>query len=190
MTYDPATGMEFDPRGEEKGVFATFYIYPEPHNARSEVEGRPIFVDKEYIRIITAGDTRGTVERRVTPEDIARFPRQYAQFKQGLEQLGSGTPVEQWPYLSPARIAELKAANVRTVEALAELPDSFLPKIGMGGMELRQRAAAWLESAKSSAPLDKALAENKDLKDQLAVLQRNYDELAAIVRSLKEKADA
>lgn len=68
-----------------------------------------------------------------------------------------GTPLETWPIVNRAQVAQLKHVNVFTVEDLAELPDSALPNTGLGlnAREIRAKAQAWLKQAEGGAAIAK-----------------------------------
>lgn len=130
-----------------------FHMDAFQNKAKSEQEGRPIFDEKEMVRIVLPGDKHLTWVGEVTDEHRQRWPEQYAAFKRGEERAASGTPLEQWtsPNMTRSRVAELKALNILAVEELASVPDSALTKIGMGARELREEARAYIDSAKDNS---------------------------------------
>lgn len=190
--YDSTTGMNFDPKAQDVS-FPEFSVRAIQNNFRSEREGRAVFDNIEYVKIITPGDKRSVPECAVKDEHRARWPRQYEAFKNNLEVVADGTPLEAWPLISmnPALIAELKAANIRTVEALANLSDGLLAVVGMGGREWRGKAINYLNDADAGAALAAAEAKAQTLVDELAVKDRQIAELSAAVQKLTgEKLDA
>jgi predicted MPP superfamily phosphohydrolase len=87
-----------------------------------------------------------------------------------------GTPLEEVPFLTVSQIAELKGLNVYTLEQLAGIADTHSRHF-MGFNSMKQKAVAYLESAKSAAPitamkleLEKRDAEIEVLKQQVAKL--------------------
>lgn len=167
---DSATGMDFRPRNEtEDRAIAEFYVEAVPNNFRTEKEGRPIFDDVEFVKILVPGDRRTEVVRRVTEEHRYRWPRQYEAFQRGIIPAEEGTPIEQWPPITPAMAKTLAFLNIRTVEALAAVSDTALAEIGLGARELRQKAIAWL-GAIDPQGLANANAEIAELKAQMAQL--------------------
>jgi hypothetical protein len=177
MAYDPSTGMNF---GEQKETaIAEFYNEAVQNNFKTGQEGRPIFDDKIFIRIMIPGDRHTVVERPCKDEDKQRFPVQWARFQLQESQTADGTPLEQWPMMTPALVRTFKASNVPTVEALANVSDGNLNNLGMGAREWRERAKAYLDHAKDSAASSRLLAENEDMKAQLATMQANLDNLIA-----------
>lgn len=100
----------------------------------------------------------------------------------------SGTPIEEWALVNASRAALLKSVGIVSVEQLAEVPESQFHNIGMGALELRQKARDWLESAKNNKASMEAKAENKKLQDQINKLQSDMDALADAVNEELDEA--
>ncbi len=164
-----------------QGARAEFYSKPKQDDAKTEAEGRPIFVPVEYVRIETPGDRSNIIERPARPEDLARFRAQYRAFKENRSQdEASGTLLSAWGDVPPERVEELAYFKVRTVEQLAALSDENLPKIGAGGSKERQRARDYIETMKGRAPVMQLRAE----------LEKRDADNEAMKRQLKEQAEA
>lgn len=99
-----------------------------------------------------------------------------------------GTPIRNWPGVSPAQAHAVIDANVRTVEELAEATEEAISRIGMGGRALKMKAIAWLESSKNSGALAEEVTalrvENEALKErdseretELKALSKRLDEM-------------
>lgn len=151
-----------------------FYVKSIQNMFETEKQGRAIYQDVEWVDILIPGDTKTKVSRKVIAEDKHRWPQYYQAYQLKKEAPVTGTPIEQWPILSPAKVDELKTVNIKTIEDLASLPDQYLEVLGMGGRELKIKASAYLESAAGTADiqalrseLDRAKQENTDLKDQI-----------------------
>ena len=156
-----------------------FYTEPIENKAQSEKEGRPIFEDKEMVEVRMPGDRSmtwtGTVEDRAHPGGMnakERWPQHYEAFKRNEQKATVGTPLEMWPQLTRARVAELKSQSILTVEEYADVPDNALPKIGMNARAEREKARAFLASAKDTAYSSAMAAENAMLKERLARLEQ------------------
>jgi hypothetical protein len=145
-----------------------FYRHAEQNSFRSREEGRKIFEEKVYIRIMSPADRLSVVERAATDQDKLRFSRQYEAFMAGLEQLSVGTPVSELGGISPAQVLELRALKVDTVEQLAGMPDTTVQLLGIGGQDLKRRAAAFLARTQN---VDALAAQNVDLQKQISELQ-------------------
>ncbi|WP_028747987.1 hypothetical protein [Rhizobium mesoamericanum] len=165
---------------ESTGIYAQFTIEPVEQTFKSKEAGRPIFEDREFVRIIIAGDKHTEVYREATETDKERFHEPYERFKRGLsarEQI-TGTPLSQWPQMSSSQVKEYEALNIYTVEALAALSDTMKQKIGMGANETVAAAQAFLESAKNSSVASSLAAENERLRNDLQVLQEQVRALS------------
>ena len=165
----------------EPNVYATFEMNPVQQIAASEKAGRPIFADKEFIRIITAADKRSEVYREVTDGDRDRFHEQYKRFKEGLEGKDQivGTRLSEWPHLTASQVKELEGINIMTVEQLAALTDTAKQTLGMGANTLVAAARAYLESAKDSSTAVALAAENERLRNDVTMLTEQVKELAS-----------
>lgn len=155
-------------RALDSQLHVQFYRHAELNSFRSTAEGRKIFEDHVYIRIMAPANRQNVIERRATDEDKERFPLHYTQFIQGQEQLAIGTPLAELYGLTPSQVLELKALKVETVEQLAGLPDTTVQLLGIGGQELKRRAAAWLARASGT---DALAAQNVQLQKELAELR-------------------
>jgi hypothetical protein len=160
-----------------------FYIEAIEHPGKSAEAGRPIHVDKEFVSIINPG-SRDEHVAKVDQSVIARYPEQYKRWKEQNRNVVEGTPLEQWPAMTPSQVRDLKSQNVFTVEHLVEMPDSTLQKLGHGMMDLRKKAKAYLEFAKDSAIAQKYAVENENLKSQIELLKA---EIAKIGEKVNKK---
>lgn len=161
--------------GTDAGLFVQFYLEAVKDEEETLKAGRPIFFDREYIKIIPVGDKNTVVCEPVTEEYKHRWPAQYAAFKAQQHQPQEGTPIDQWPPLTKSQVLTFKAANVHTVEQLANVSDGNLANLGIGARELREKAIAYLKTAEGAAPtlalqsqLDDAMKQIEALKNQLA----------------------
>lgn len=180
----------YDPREEAKGLVIQFFSDARKNNAKSLEEGREVYEEKEFVKIVPIGDRTTEIIREATEKDKERFAPWYEAFKKNQEMPVSGTPLEEWPSVGVAKIKELKSANVRTVEELAAISDAHLKAIGLGGVELREKARAFLEAAKDGAAIQKYADENTKLKEEIQFLNKKIEELEAIIkeeRAVKRK---
>lgn len=183
--YDSITGMSY---GKQEGqrAFVRFFMATEQNNFRSEQEGHPVYDDVEYVSIITPGDTRSEVIRAATPQHKREYAPQYAAFKEGITLAPEGSPLEHWPPLTPAQIANFKAVGIHTVEQLAEVSDGNLANLGRGARTIRERAKAWLEQAGGGAPLDRLIAENEKLRAEAEVRDNTIGAMQAQLAKLEK----
>lgn len=167
-------------------TFPRFYRDKAENGFKSAQEGRPVYDDVEMVEIIIPGQNQSIATERVKQHHKERWPSQYAAWKAGLEAVHDGSPLELWPPLTPAQIANLKALNVHTVEQLAAVDDQALGRIGMGARDLREKAKAYLTNAERGQALSQAMAKIATLEATIESMKANYDDLAAKARQLAE----
>lgn len=121
------------------------------------------------------------LQERMPAEWADHFFRLYEGFKAGKEPPVQGTPVINWPGLSPSQTKLLLSLHLRAVEDVAQMNEETIARLGMGGRALKDRAIAWLAAAKDIGTVAEASAalkvENEELKranetmsQQIAVL--------------------
>lgn len=146
--------------------------------------GRPIFDDVEVVEVRIAGNrtnvgvypahafarwiTDPTTGDQSQQTYAQRWPEQYKRFKEHRQQIAAGTPVDELPFLTAGKRAELKALSIYTAEALAGLDGQELKNLGQGGRDLKNQAIAYLENAAGSADVVRMASEIEELKAQLA----------------------
>jgi acyl-CoA-binding protein len=160
---------DFENPNSEKGIYAKFYFFPVEDTRQSAEAGRPVFVDKEFVEIIAAGNQNNIVRRPVGRMDIDRFPRQYALFKQGDAEQMIGTPLTEVPWVTRAQVEEFAYRKIRTLENLAEMSDAQCNAPGM--YDMKNKAKSWLQKANEAAPFTAMHAEMDALRAELAALK-------------------
>lgn len=165
----------------DDSLFVVFYMGILRNDAKSTAEGRPIFDDVEFARIMAPGDRNNVIDRPATAEDRRRFSKQYALFKEGKKEDDqiSGTRLTDWPMLSRAQCEEFRYLGLRTVEQLAEVRDDILTRVP-GMHNLKQVAKVWLGKAKNTA---EAALQAKEAADKDARIQT----LESALRDLSER---
>lgn len=161
---------------------AIFHMEAVENKFETQKQGRPIFNDVPFVKVLIPGDKTSVVDRKVKDEDKVRWSAQWERFQAGQAEAVSGTPIETWPLLNKSQVATMKALNILTIEALAELSDTGLGKIGMGARDLQKRARQHLSpQAEVVTDLRSELAEVKADKNALAAqLQEAVRRIAAL----------
>lgn len=157
------------------------------NNFKSAQEGRPIYDEKDFVRIMTPGDTKTTVYRAATNQDKKRFHKAWANYERGLEEVTDGTPLDQWNQISKSQTKELAHVNVRTVEHLIGMSDANIQRMGPGYAQLRDRAKQYLKSSTDDADKAKAERENAELREKMALME---EQIAALSAGKSETDDA
>lgn len=164
---------------EPSAVLARFFIRPAKNQAASIAEDRPVFENREYVEILYPGDR---LQAPVFPADAQapsddgspitykeKYRASYEAFLRDAEAL-DGTPLHNLG-LDKARIAELHALNIKTLEHLAGLPETAWRKLGPGGDALIEQARAILDRARNGRSASEIAQENALLKAELDMLR-------------------
>lgn len=169
----------------EPTVQVRFFQHPMLHGKQSIEAGRQVFVDVPHVEIVVAGQDKQRFVGPVNEQHEARFPEEYALFLKGEQMVRVGTPIEQWPQLTPSQVLMLKQINVYCVEEVANLSDENVRNAGPGGYKLRDDAAKFLTLATAAADAGKM----EELQKQMATLLKANEALAAQVADLQKPAE-
>lgn len=156
----------------EPGVQVKFFKHPMLHGLKSKEAGRQVFVDVDHVEIVVAGQDKQKFVGPVNEQIEARFPEEHALFLKGKDEVRVGTPIEQWPQLTPSQVLMLKQINIYSVEDVASLSDENVKNVGPGGYKMRDDAAKFLKSA------------------QVAVDASKIDEMFKVMAELKAANEA
>lgn len=186
---------------EERPPFVRFEVRAEEDRQASLEAGHYVGRDVHYA-LITPMGSKDCIERKADEwfdklkQDVAegRCPREwlaafkeiYKEWCEGREAPVNGTPITDWPPVSPSQVKTLLSLHVRTVEDLAAANEEVLSRIGMGGRALKQRAVDWLASAASTGV---ASGEITALKTQNENLQARNEQLEIQLKELAAKVD-
>lgn len=156
-----------------------FKEIPVKNGVESEKSGRPVY-DAVLHCIITPPGNLLSVPAICTEDHKRRFPFHWQQYQnnKGVGLVVQGTPIDEWPALDVGQRETLKASKFYTVEQIANASDAQVQMMGMGGMAMRQKAAAWLNQAQGSAAAMQQAAENESLKRQLATMQEQINAIS------------
>lgn len=187
---------------KERPAYVKFERVAVEDKAASNVAGRYVAKDVD-MAYITPPYSRDIFKMKVTDwlanmkQDVAngRLPEEWAQnyrkaydaWKNGQELPLNGTPIKGWGVISPAVQEELIRLNVRTVEDLARVTDEGQRAIGMGAIDLKNKAAAWLAQMEDKGGVTMKMAaleqQNAQLQGNVATLERQVKELLAVVKT-------
>ena len=156
----------------DQGVNMEFYKDSVPSMIQSEQAGHPVFVEKDFVRIMIPGSQNTIIEVPADDTHKRRFPLQWAKYQAGEKNSEmTGWKLEEWPAINSAQVKTLKYMGIFTVEQLSGISDTGAQAVGQGGMELRTRAKAAVGAAKDGAAVEKQALENKRLSDELETLK-------------------
>ena len=139
----------------------------------------PIMRKIDFVTIRVPGDKTFYSHRPVRAADKIRFRAKYEAFKNASGEPFEGTPVEQMPEIKPSQVETLKYVGITTIEQLAKISDGSPMMSMMGGVGLKQRAAAWVSKNRRSSLVTQTNEAFKERDDQIAQLQEQVKALLA-----------
>lgn len=170
----------------DSGLFVEFY-YHEPVDGwasreKSNEQQRNVVVKlakQPFIRIMVPGDKTSEFTCAVSESHKQRFPRQWLAWQISEGVIGNdgdipGWKISEWDELSEDLCRELTYMRFQTVEQIAGASDKQIQGIGMGGLQLREKARVALRNkmgAETRAALEAKDAENAELKARMASLE-------------------
>jgi hypothetical protein len=132
----------------------------------------------------------GVKQERIPARWYTEYKAAYERFKLTQENPEFGTPIKSWPLVTPAQSAAILAANIRTIEDLADANEEAVMRIGMGGRALKEKARAWLDSAKdtgaTAAELDSLRTKNAELEARDTERQAQFEAMERRLKALEK----
>ena len=160
-----------------------FYQRAINNEFKSALEGRPIMEMRDFILIEVPGDNLTVIDTFSCDEHKERFPVQWARYQnEKIDGDIEGTLLHDWPVLNAAVAAELKHFKFYTVEQVAAASDAQLNTLGMAAgmspLALRDKAKAYLGSAKDTALVQQQADELSKRDEIIARMEAQIAELA------------
>jgi hypothetical protein len=159
-------------------LLVRFFMYPILDEKRSSEEGMPKYTEIEMVEILAAGNKDKPVFK-VTDHYRKRFAEKYARFKEKLGEGVSGTPLNNFPFISASEIKELEYFNVYTAEQLVGISDGNIERIGVNGRDLIKKVKAYMDAAKDSSVVTRFASENESLKREIELLKTQMSQILA-----------
>lgn len=171
----------YRPYKGDNHLVVSFTVEEIKNEKKTREIGRAVYDDIEMVHIRIPGDKQLTIDApangfctmfdgtQVRYKD--RFPEDYDRWHQGLGAAVVGTPLKHAPFLSKAEVSNLVAANVFTIEQLAEMGGPPLRSLGQSGRKWQQQALAYLKSADGSRDATSEAAEKAALLERIAQLE-------------------
>lgn len=194
---------------EDRPAYVRFQRRSMQDHAASLAAGKYVAKDVDYA-LITPPYSKDVVELKVdrwmtTMADDVRNERlptawreqyvdAYERWKKGEELPLNGTPIKGWGVLSPAQQENLIRVGVLTVEDLAGINDEGMRRVGMGSVDLKNKATAWLSQLADKGPLTMEIAAlkraNAEKDGQLEALTKKIELLTRDVMASQFRAQA
>lgn len=168
---------------------ARFYKKAVKQEFESEKQGREIYVDVDYVEINIPGDVLNTIDTPARDDHKRKYAQAWAHYQntQGGDAREIGTPLTEWPRLTPAQVMELKAMKFFTVESIANASDANLNSIkmvaGMSPFALREHAQRFIKIANEDAKTTESDNKTKQLEEELAA---NKVQMAAMQEQMMQ----
>ncbi len=140
----------------------------------------PIMRKIEFVTIRVPGDKTFFSHRPVRQADKIRFRAKYEAFKNASGEPLEGTPIEALTEIKPSQVETLKYVGITTIEQLAKVSDGSPMMSMMGGVGLKQRAAAWVSKNRKSSI---AVQTNEALRERDEKIARMEEQIAALIAS-------
>jgi len=179
--------------------YVRFENLPVEDRTASIEAGHPVYKDVAFAFVTVKGERDtlkieaetwlANLKRRADGELVPvswveHFQKLYDYWKKSEAVPESGTPLKNWPGVSPAQLKTLLELHVLTVEDLATLTDEGLKRVGMGGVVLRDKARAFLQSSDTNKASEQIAA----LKAELEALRAEHAEVLAESKKLADAA--
>lgn len=154
---------------------------------QSKKEDRAIVREDDVIEIFMPNGTSCASRlKNLTESQKREYADEIARYLSGEEEKQIGIPLEKLPEMRKSMIKELEYLNIKTVEQLANAPDSVMQKM-MGSVSLREKAKVFLETSRENAISDRITFENAELKRQIeelkAMINNKQEEVVGVVET-------
>lgn len=169
-----------------------FYQKALENKFRTQAEGRPVSDMRDFVVIEIPGNQTLRIDTLANDGHKQRFPIEWARYQNEKSDADvSGTLLKDWPLLNAAQAAELKHYKFYTVEQVAEASDQQINSIGMligmAPSAFRDKAKAFLNTAKDSVIAAAQAEELAALRAQIEELKRETPKRG---RPAKQEAEA
>jgi hypothetical protein len=181
-------GIAYPTSADKLLVF--FHKHAIQNPTKSAQAGRPIFDEKDFVRIQHPGE-RDYIDRPITPADIQRWPDKWRSYVEQNTQQVNGTPIDLLFPRHPSVAANVRSAGFHTVEQLAEATSYGMSSLGMSAQDYVNAAQKYLDIAKRGVDHHQ-MKQALDERDQKIKMleQQNQDllkRLAAIEASMQNQ---
>lgn len=182
---DAAGGVQMVGYGPgDNQLIVLFYPKAVQNKARSAAEGKPVFVQQDFVKIQHPGEKLNIVDRPATDFDKARFRQKWEAYVHGKAPQYEGIPLNLLFPHRPEIVATLEQYRVHTIEQLARLSEAGLQTVGMGAREWVNKAQEYMKQAEKGVDHHKFNAAIAEKDKEISVLKRQLDEVSARVAQM------
>jgi hypothetical protein len=153
------------------------YAQITPHGSRDQIER----VASEWFTHLEQQVREG----RFDPTWLRAYKSAYEEWKLGKTIPPEGTPILNWPVLSPSQVNMLQANKILTVEVLAQANEETIARLGMGGRRLKDMAVNFLAQVNGPAKVASQLTDLKQKNEGLeSIVKAQAEQLAGLKMQL------
>jgi hypothetical protein len=190
---------------EAKAPWVMFETRGEEDREASLREGRYVAKDVDYV-LITPHGSRDQIERvatewfdhlqtevgqgRFEAAWLRAYKNAYENWKEGRELPQSGTPILNWPVLSPSQVRMLQDLRILTLEVLAAANEETIRRLGMGGRNLVQKAKDFLAQAEGPGKITQEMSFLRTQNEELMKTVQNLNDTVQALRAQIGTKDA
>lgn len=167
------------------GGVPKFFLDPRPI---TNPDGSVTVHHIEMVSVITPGDPKSTPCHKVTDAIRQQYAAEYESWRQGVEQIPSGWPLDLWRVLTIDQVHHLKSLNIFNVEQIAEMADSNLHRIPMG-RTLKNQAIAALKEKERQDGVETMRVKDEMNQQAISQLEDRNSELESQLLNLTAKID-
>lgn len=176
---------------QERPCYVTFEWRPIKNNQETIDSGKMAYDDVAFViatppggKQVFEGIAEDWLAQKLERNDqfYAHYKASYEAWLKNEEMPTKGTSVKNWPALSPAEVKCLLGAELRTIEDVATANDSALRRVGPGAVGLKNRAKAWLSSAKNTGKSAEKIAA---LESEVENLKTILEEKDAVIKEMQ-----
>ena len=195
-------------QNDKDGTIYRFFYDTVQNERASNESNRPIFDEVLMVEIITPGQRNSTPKyelkrtwaaesvKALNLPDPIRYSSKYNELRDWVSKYEAseggrgmaGTPLKEWSRISRSLAATLSASNVFTVEQVANVPDSAIDVLGMGGRELRAQAQEFLGTSSDGALGSTLASRNAELERENQRLQAELAQANELLRQYANSA--
>lgn len=176
---DSAFSASNNPGSREPQNYVKFYRQWVRNNFKSAEEGREVGEERDFVLIISPGQSKTEVRRQANDNDKSTYRGEWLAYLEGKENQQTGTPIELLPGLPNGMGDALKSMYVMTIEQAAGLSDLAAQKLGMGAADIRRKAQEFMAGGNGG-----------ELKAKLAEAELTITTLRTTVAALEAKIEA
>jgi hypothetical protein len=184
---------------EAKAPWIMFERRAVEDRAQSIAQGRYVAKDEDFV-LITPHGSKDQVERvvsdwlasnekevkagRLDANWQRKYREAYTNWCEGKEAPLEGTPIINWPVVSPAQVKMLQDLRILTVEVLAQANEETIRRLGMGGRKLVSSAQEFLKQADKAKGSEETVALRQEIEALKQMNATQAEQIATLIQQV------